>query len=53
MTLVYLAMLILNEIELSDIKAMHAGDMLDIFCDTRGKTKHRSGCYSPRIRHAK
>lgn len=27
--LVYLAMLILNESGLSDIKAMHAGDILD------------------------
>lgn len=43
----------MDETELSDIKAMHAGNTLDIFYDTREKTKHGSGCYSPRIRYAK
>lgn len=57
MVLVYLAMLLLNETGLSNVKAMHGRDTLDIFYDTREKekkkTKHGSGCYSPRIRHAK
>lgn len=42
MVLVYLAMLLLNETGLSNVKAMHGRDTLDIFYDTREKEKKKN-----------